>query len=96
MENSSRHCSTETDSEVKKIRERYIHLEKSWLAIAEKVKSLQDLIVPWKELTELYDKLCNSYERVNKMVERTETIMQERNRGNLSDIIHQLKVRGIT
>ncbi len=91
VETSSRHCAG-ANPEVEKIREQYTRLEKAWRAITDRVKALQERVVPWKELTELYDKLCNSHERLSTMVERTETIVEERDGGNLSDIIHQLKV----
>ncbi len=77
---------------VKKVGEEYTSLAKSWRAITDRVKSLTDIIKPWKELTDLYEKLCNSYKRLKGMVERALTIVEERDGGNLSDIIHQLMV----
>ena len=88
---SPKHC-TGDSQEVKSVRDQYTKLEKSWRTITNAMSEFPAMVGPWRELTGLYDKLCNSYQRVQDLVDRALAIVDERDGGHVSDIIHCLKV----
>lgn len=56
------------------------------------MKSFPELIQPWKELTDLFDHLYNSFEVLENQVERDILSADDQADGDLSDIIVCLKV----
>ena len=73
------------------MREQYGRIEEGWRALNEGIGSLEVAMVPWKELTDRFDELCDWFDGLRERV-RTDLLDLEREDDNSADMTDHLVV----
>ena len=95
-DSTPRHTQGE-EPEVEDVLKRYNETRKTWNSATEKIADLEARSNLWKELTDQFDELCSSVERVEGSVDADENSIEtldEAEGGGLSDLIVNFKVHG--
>ena len=95
-DSAPRHTQGE-EPEVEEVLKRYNEMRKAWTSATEEIADLEARSKPWKELTDRFDELCSSVERVEGLVDADENSIEtldEAEGGGLSDFIVNFKVHG--